>query len=455
MALVRTKPINNAYLGRKYVPAGSFYGGTRVLSDLGRSRIFKVASLSCNFSFSGIIRHGGIIIKRLETNIRNLLQRGLVGVIYNGTSFGSRRAILISNGRCATSCVVVTANSISTSLPVPNTNLPKVLASHRVLSIARIPRELYIVNKKIVKLRFTSIFGDFNDRIAIIRCYGRVLPHFSASLTGELGRALSGGKVRVGARTRILSVARRNSRCRIACSHGSGRRIIITSGMLVTIKHHTGMTSLGLDSVNLSFAPHNVIIGSTVRAGLSRICTVNSIGNEVVLTRTTAFRNVITLSRVVNIRGRVSLSIVPTTIFASPRTTDINGARSRYGRRNVPIGYLGSFFETGKGTIAVKRARKFYGFIISATASRMLNYRLFKPRTSSVIRRTYSVVDHGTAIRRFQNIVRARPALARILRSTLRSWCSVPAVSFFVTGVGIPGACMVVFTILLVYAIDA
>lgn len=226
--------------------------------------------------------------------------------------------------------------------------------------------------------------------MAMVRCTSHVVPARSGRVSGRVRHLVGGGKIGVMAKTGILPRALRgNSKIAVSTRIGKSRRRFSTRGLLISIKHRTGARNVNVRGASVRVRGKFVLMGRCFRAGRSRVCTVNSIVNNLRLTRITSRRKVMTIRRVTNGGpSPVSCDLISGYVCDSPRTTDMKLARSRTGRGNRGIGANGFSFQTVKGTLMFNRSSNFIGVITSGSAGSVLNIRVVNPRIASVVSRT-------------------------------------------------------------------
>lgn len=194
----------------------------------------------------------------------SFISTGVVGITL------PRKSVRLRKGR-----VFVGANSAPVVPTVSKVGRDRgMCADAALLSLGILPRRLVVINKKCVKLRFTSVCTRFKDGIALLRKNGQFVPHGSRSVTGDIGRILRGGKVRVRLGTHTRSVRSAGSNIALACSSMSSNApcFMSNSTVLVTAKQGPVVRKLGLRTTNVKISTRKtVIIGSRLHAAIPRI----------------------------------------------------------------------------------------------------------------------------------------------------------------------------------------
>lgn len=263
------------------------------------------------------------------------------------------------------------------------------------------PTSLTVINNNIVKVRFTSFFGDLNMRIAIVRVLSRVLGKVSGRLSTLLHTRCTGQNVQFLLDAGIVSLSRGRARTMISCRGTRNSNDIVTRGLLVDMNHHPIAGNFKLRGLGLMLARHKgITIGSGVRASRPNMCIYNSLANFSLLTRATIHRTRMTMRAVLNESSIVDCHTVPNMMCAGPRVTKIKRARRDLLTGNVPRRVIGLPVTCSNHFITRGRnIGNVYGLLVNRSGA-VLNTRMLNGPTSRVVALTNVTMRLGLAAAR-------------------------------------------------------
>lgn len=302
-------------------------------------------------------------------------------------------------------------------------NGPQMCADASVVRLARLPTRLIVMNKKCVKLRFTSVCISFNSRIAILRNSSRLVSQRSQSVTSDIQRMLRRGKVIFELGTHIRSIGSSSIVCQSTIA--KRRRRLRTSTVLLTANQHPGATNLGLTTTNMRIGRHNtVIISSCLRAAGPGVRTVNSMGNNLRFACVSLsschvlHRSLFKTKR----HGISSHSPIDCSMFVSPPLSHVKLDRTRTHGGKLGVGIGGLPMTTVPHTEALNSAGKLFGIIISTSASGVIKYALFNPRSDRIVGLITVTVGAKRRCAFLHSFIFARPDVDRTLGSLVNFW---------------------------------
>ncbi len=275
-------------------------------------------------------------VRRLTAGVKALLESRKVDIVRgNAVLVGSGRVEVEGSGILRAPSVILAGGSVSTRLPIPGADSPRVLLSEDILALDRVPGSLVVIGGGVIGVEIAQILSAFGSVVTIVELENRLLPTMEEDLSKAMAAALKkrGIIVHLGVSVRSID------------DSGAGLALLLSDGTrveaelaLLSVGRRPDLSCLGDSGVAVERGC--VVVDDFMATSLPGVFAPGDLNGRRMLAHAAFEMGEAAAHSALGHPRRAELDLVPSVVYWSPEAASVGltEAEARTRCENVSIG---------------------------------------------------------------------------------------------------------------------
>lgn len=268
------------------IPSKILYESAQRLRGIRRAETFglRVPAGEVGVDWAAIMaRKAAILQQRAAGALQHARQiPGLTVEFGAATLTGPRQARIVPHAGAPRDVTfgqaIIATGSIPKRLPIPGMDLPQVLTSEQLLSVAQVPQRLVVIGAGPIGVEMAQIFATFGSRVTMIETGPRILAPVDEELALALQAHIRAEGIELVLGARVSAIAGVQGGVRVSYQDAAGVAGVAEADyVLEATGRAPNVEGLGLEQTAVRFDHHAVHVDDTLETAEKGIYAVGDI----------------------------------------------------------------------------------------------------------------------------------------------------------------------------------
>lgn len=478
VVLIEAGHVGGTCLNEGCIPTKSFCKNAEVIDSLREAESFGITGLSYDFDFKAVTARKNAVVEQLRGGVEGLLGHKLITLVRGKASFKDAHTVVVTPivssaipcntedpsvipseaaGRVEESTeytadyIIIATGSVSSSLPIPGTDLSGVLTSKEILDLEEIPRRLCVIGGGVIGLEFASVFRSFGSEVTVLEYFKDILPRFDSDLSKRLKQSLGKRGIEIYTQAQVTGITAvipseaegsyvipseaedrvEESPCyRVTYTRKGKEETVEADNVLMAVGRKANVGSLNLADVGIEFTPRGIVVDDrTMQTNVPHIYAVGDVNGKMMLAHAATFQGIVALDHIMGIENEIDLSVMPAAVFTSPEAASVGMTEDECKDAGISVKCLKSFFRANGKAVTMGETDGFCKLVVAAepkegyvspyTPGRILGCHLYGPHASDIVQEACALITRKATLKEFECIIHTHPTLTEVLQSAV------------------------------------
>lgn len=446
VVLIEAGHVGGTCLNEGCIPTKTFCKNAEVLDGLKEAETFGVTNLSYGFDFSAVAARKNAVVEQLRGGVEGLLGHKLITLVRGKASFKDAHTVAVvpcedAEGQNAETeytadYIIIATGSVSSSLPIPGTDLPGILTSKEILDIEAVPQRLCVIGGGVIGLEFASIFRSFGSEVTVLEYCKDILPRFDTDLAKRLKQSLGkrGINIETQAQVTVIELAQDENGAgvyQVNYSRKGKEESVTADKVLMAVGRRANLDSMNYSDIGLECTRRGISVNENMQTNLSHIYAIGDINGLMMLAHAATFQGIVALDHIMGVKNEIDLSVMPAAVFTSPEAASVGLAEDECKEKGIPVKCLKSFFRANGKAVTMGETDGFCKIVVAADPKdpateqpayqpgRVLGCHLYGPHASDIVQEACAMITRKATLEDFQSVIHTHPTLTEVLQTAL------------------------------------
>jgi dihydrolipoamide dehydrogenase len=337
-AIVERAEIGGTCLNRGCIPTKSYL---RTAEALMESREWQARGILLDspprFDMTIALACKNATVRKLTTGVRAILESRKADILAgSAVLIGPGIAEIGGVGRVRSRSIILAGGSVSSRLPIPGADSPKVLLSEDLLALDRVPSSLVIIGGGAIGVEAAQYLSAFGCEVSIVELEGRILPTMDEDLSKLMHVSLAKRGVAIHAGAGISAIEDKKGGLSVLLSDG---RRIEASLALLSIGRLPDLSCLGASGVAVERG--RVAVNMRMETSVSGVFAPGDINGKRMLAHAAFAMGEAAAENAMGGSREADLRVVPSVVYGKPEIASVGlteaEARAAFDRVEVGV----------------------------------------------------------------------------------------------------------------------
>ncbi len=401
------------------IPTKSFCKNAEVMEQLKEAETYGIGGLSYSFDFSKVIERKNQVVGTLGKGIESLLRHKLITYVNAKARLEDAHTVTAGGEYYSADYLLIAAGSVAKTLPVPGMNLPGVLTSKEMLEIGYVPARLCVIGAGVIGMEFASVFSRFGSRVTMLEYAEHILPNFDTDISKRLKRTLAGKGVGIFNRAKVAGIARQGGALAVSYEYEGERRTCEADTVLVAVGRAPNVQALNLRAAGVRYSAEGIGVDGNMRTNIPNVFAIGDVNGQCMLAHAAVFQGIRALNSILGKTDSIRFDLVPASACTSPEAAMAGLTEEQCKRKGIEVVAMKSFFRTNGKALAMNEPDGFCKILVSSDDGRVVGCHLLGARAADLVQEAVALMNKGTTLEEFRQIIHAHPTLGEVVQSAL------------------------------------
>lgn len=470
VVLIEAGHVGGTCLNEGCIPTKSFCKNAEVIDSLREAESFGITGLSYDFDFKAVTARKNAVVEQLRGGVEGLLGHKLITLVRGKASFKDAHTVVVTPivssaipcntedpsvipseaaGRVEESTeytadyIIIATGSVSSSLPIPGTDLSGVLTSKEILDLEEIPRRLCVIGGGVIGLEFASVFRSFGSEVTVLEYFKDILPRFDSDLSKRLKQSLGKRGIEIYTQAQVTGITAvipseaegsyvipseaedrvEESPCyRVTYTRKGKEETVEADKVLMAVGRKANVASLNLADAGIEFTPRGIVVDDrTMQTNVPHIYAIGDINGKMMLAHAATFQGIVALDHIMGVENNIDLSVMPAAVFTTPEAASVGMTEDECKEAGRSVKCLKSFFRANGKAVTMAQTDGFCKLIADTETGEILGCHLFGPHASDIVQEACALISRKATIEQFKDIIHTHPTLTEVLQSAVHN----------------------------------
>jgi len=423
VTLIEASKVGGTCLNEGCIPTKSFSRNAALMEDLKESELFGLTNLSYTFDFRKVVERKNQVVNHLVSGIEFLLKNKLITFVEGKASFKDANTVVVNDVEYTASHIIIATGSVTKYLPIEGMELPGVVTSKEILDIDHIPERICIIGAGVIGLEFASIFNAFGSKVTVLEYMKEILPNFDTDLTKRLKQSFTKKGIEIVNQAAAKKIeSNRNEKGLIVSYEAKGQTCECTADtVLMAVGRTPNVESLNLSDVNIDFSKQGITVNENMQTNIPHIYAVGDVNGRCLLAHAATFQGIRAVNHILKKTDSIHLNIVPSAVFTFPEVAVVGLTEEQCKEKGLAYKAKKAFFRANGKAVSMAETDG-YCKLIADEEKRILGCHIFGAHAADLIHEISSLMNKGTTIDEFVNMIHAHPTLSEVIQECAREF---------------------------------
>ena len=436
VVLIESGHVGGTCLNEGCIPTKTFCKNAEMLDSLREAEAFGVTDLSYGFDFRKVIDRKNTVVEQLRGGVESLLNNKLITLVHGKASFKDDHTVIVASQEYSADYIIIATGSVSSSLPIPGTDLPGILTSKEILDIEEVPSSLCVIGGGVIGLEFASIFRSFGCEVTVLEYCKDILPRFDTDLAKRLKQSLAKRGISIETQAQVTGIVEckteaGSSAYTVSYLRKGKAETVMAEKVLMAVGRRANTASLNLEDAGVEFTRHGINVNDFMQTNVPHIYAVGDINGLMMLAHAATFQGIVALDHIMGVENQIDLSVMPAAVFTSPEAASVGMTEDECKERGIPVKCLKSFLRANGKAVTMGDTDGFCKVVVAAEPKdgsdspyqpgRILGCHLYGPHASDIIQEACAMISRKSTLEEFQSVIHTHPTLTEVLQSAVHS----------------------------------
>lgn len=417
--LAEKEKLGGVCLNRGCIPTKTLLNSAEKWHELQQCSLFGLRADHIGFDFTAVMRRKDQVVNQLQSGIVQLVAGSGITVCQGTASLRGKEQLAVQTAAGTevyqARRIILAAGSESVTPPLPGIELPGVIGSDQVLSLAAVPRSMAIIGAGAVGVEFATIFQAFGAEITLIEMQPSILPNIDADLVKRMALLLRKKGIKMLTATKVTAISQGADGLVLTVATGDKVQEIAAETVLNAVGRRPSLSGLGLETAGVTYDRQGILVNAKMETNVPGIYAVGDLTGRYMWAHAASAEGIAAAENAMGGDTAMNYAAVPGCIFTDPEiaTAGLSEGEAIAAGRRVKVGRF-NFAGIGRAA-AMGKSDGLAKIVADEDSGVILGLHILGPHASDLIMEGVVAVNQGLTVRDLKQIIHPHPTLAEVI----------------------------------------
>ncbi len=422
VTLIEKRFIGGTCLNVGCIPTKALIKAAEVYREAKNGRLFGIDAENVSVDYKRVQERKNQVVKTLVDGTVFLLDKAGIERL-DGTARFLAPAVLeveTASGKVTFEAddVIIATGAKTKKLPSPGFDLPCVLDSEGLLSLAELPRSLAVIGGGIIGMEFAFAFSHLGVKVDVIKALPDILGMADREAVHRLSRFAKQQKISIQTGAKVARIETGLEGGAHIVYHQDGiERTISTEYVLVAVGRVPEVAGLDLENAGVLMGfNHGIAVDERMRTSVPHIHAIGDVTNLVQLAHAASRQAIIAVDDILGRDARMDYDFIPSVLYTSPALAWVGKTEAELLAAGIPIRVTKSPFGANGRAIIANQPLGFVKLIQNLETKRLVGATVFGDGADELIATLTVALQNGLSAEAVAATVFAHPTVSETIR---------------------------------------
>lgn len=333
----------------------------------------------------------------------------------------------------AAGAVIIASGSEPASIPVPGAELPVVLNSDAVLSLAALPESAVIAGGGVIGVEFATLFNSLGKKVTVIEMLPAILNGMDGDISAGMARILSRRGVEIHTGAKLLGIRQDGPGAVCSYEEGGVKKEAAGSVMIMAVGRRPVSGDLNLAAVGAAETRGFITVNEYMESTVPGIYAIGDVSGKVQLAHAAGAQALIAAANAAAVSGgaadtraggtgkkaRMDYAVIPACVYTNPEIASVGKTEEAIQAAGIPH-KTGNFPAAGNGRSLIMGSLSspvegFVKIISHEKTGEILGAHIMAPRATDLIGEIAAVMKAEGTIEELADTIHPHPTVSEMI----------------------------------------
>jgi dihydrolipoamide dehydrogenase len=312
--------------------------------------------------------------------------------------------------------IIVATGCEPAAIPVPGADLPVVLNSDAVLSLAQAPESAVIIGGGVIGVEFATLFNALGKKITIIEMLPKILNGMDDSVCAAMTKALAKRGVEIHTSAKLLEI-KAAGKTGAVCYYEEGGAKKEASGEIVimAVGRRPVTKALGLEAAGVACERGFITVDERMATNVPGIWAIGDVTGKIQLAHAASAQGLVAAANIAGKTAKMSYNIIPACVYTNPEIASVGMTEESAKAAGLPL-KIGSFPAAANGRSMIMNANDgFVKIITHAETGEILGAHIMAGRATDMIGEIAALMKAEGTVEELADTIHAHPTISEMI----------------------------------------
>jgi len=422
--LVEKDKLGGVCLNKGCIPTKTLIATVERLHHIQEAREFGIQIKGYSFDFPAIMARKDRIIRRLSSDLKQLMKINKVRVIKGEAQIlkPGKVEILFAEGQreiIYTKNIIIATGSKIMKLPIYGLNLEGVMTSEQALSLRELPSKIIIIGGGVIGIEFACIFKALGVEVIVIEMLPRILLSVDKEIALRLTQILRMRGIEILTNCKVKRIKKNNQNLEILILSTEGERKLETEGVMLAVGRVPEMGGINVQRLGIELDESKAIrVNKKMETNIPGIYAAGDVVGKIMLAHVASREGIVAVENISGKKVNMDYRVVPNCVFSIPEIAGVGLTEEEARRENSNIKVSKFPFRANSKALIMGETEGMIKIIANGDSLELLGMHILGIHASDLIAEGALALSLGTTVREIVNNIYAHPTLSEIIAKT-------------------------------------
>ena len=374
---------------------------------------------SVQLDWKALMNRKNSVVRRLVGGVAGLLKANGV-TVYKGMAELTGPGEVRVHGDKATTlsadAVILSTGSVPVKLNFPGADLPGVVDSTGVLSLAKLPESIAIIGGGVIGVEFAALYAALGSKVSVVELLPEILPGIDSELARNLKQSLTKTGVSFLNGAKLESISQASGGLSAKVLLGTETKEIAAEIVLVAVGRRAYTDGAGLEAAGVKLERGKVVVDEHYQTNLPGVYAIGDCNGITMLAHAASHQGIAAVEHALG-HGAAGHGqpIVPACVYTHPEVAAVGITEDK--AKELGIAYKkGVFPLAGNGKSMIDEGEGgFVKILAGAKYGEILGVHMIGPRATEIIGEATLAMRLEATVDELVSTIHAHPTVSESL----------------------------------------
>ena len=374
---------------------------------------------SVQIDWKALMNRKNSVVRRLVGGVAGLLKANGV-TVYKGMAELTGPGEVRVHGDKATTlsadAVILSTGSVPVKLNFPGADLPGVVDSTGVLSLAKLPESIAIIGGGVIGVEFAALYAALGSKVSVVELLPEILPGIDSELARNLKQSLTKTGVSFLNGAKLESISQASGALSAKVMLGTETKEIAAEIVLVAVGRRAYTDGVGLEAAGVKLERGKVVVDDHYQTNLPGVYAIGDCNGITMLAHAASHQGIAAVEHALG-HGAAGHGqpIVPACVYTHPEVAAVGITEDK--AKELGIAYKkGVFPLAGNGKSMIDEGEGgFVKILAGAKYGEILGVHMIGPRATEIIGEATLAMRLEATVDELVSTIHAHPTVSESL----------------------------------------
>ncbi len=195
----------------------------------------------------------------------------------------------------------------------------------------------------------------------------------------------------------------------------------VADTVLMAVGRAANVDSLNLSDIQIAYSPKGIELNEYMQSNIPHIYAVGDVNVKCLLAHAATFQGMVAVHHILGKKDAIRLDIMPSAVFTFPEVASVGLTEEQCKERGIACKAKKSFFRANGKAISMNEPDGFCK-MLADEEGKILGCHLFGAHAADLIHEISSLINKGTTVQEFKDMIHAHPTLSEVIQECGREF---------------------------------